>query len=429
MDNFLAQAATVGETNSSGEFTISHQEALRKLRDFQLPRRGAFASNLVAAVVLAGGSEIAVVVSDTVISFQFDQPAFSQDDLEMLFLSPFQSGAPQWRKEMAISANGTLGLPLQYLILDSWNAENQEGWELKSFSGGRQSVQALTRPFGQSSFSRFSLHFGYQRGFRINDYLTPISQELRERCCHAPIALSMNSRVISHDPISGSTEIARRVWRTESDAPGAVLPGKAGADEEVTHQEPFSALMEVAPKDKGEVTLIVNGVSFPAPPNTFKLPRWVRLVIAAPYLAKDLSQASVTQGRPIRLLAKWAQSRLSPLLEDRCRTFRNLGREPLRHFHDCLEEVFGKQRSQPVQDWFDHQELINLATSPDFFEELAKTAKKTQRPPPCSEPLAGASTDSKTGLFRSLAAAGLGTSDRGGGQVADDRFRVDTALR
>ena len=105
----------------------------------------------------------------------------------------------------------------------------------------------------------------------------------------------MNSQSVARDPIEGRTTIARRVWRTVHEAPGARLLGEAAKYEEHQHEENFSAAMWLEPKDNGQVTLLVNGVAFPAPEKSFDLPSWLSLIVASPVLQKDLSQSSVTK--------------------------------------------------------------------------------------------------------------------------------------
>jgi tetratricopeptide (TPR) repeat protein len=367
VDDFLTQASQSGRVNSSGEFTISHHEALRKLRDFQLPRVGAFASNLVASVVLAGGSRIHVTLSKMAIHFAFDKPVFSRQDLETLFHAPFQSGAPLWRKEMAIAANGTLGLPLQYLSLASW--DGGQGWELKCYGGDRQEVQSLSRPLGNATQARISLHFSYQRGFKLERYSSPIRQELQDRCCHAPIDIRMNARSLNRSPLIKST-IARKVWRARASAPGAIISDKAECSEESEHEEPFSVVMTIDTKDERQVMLLVNGVCFPAPAATFDLPDWIHLVVAAPSLQKDLSQASVTMNDELRYISTWASTQLNSLLENRCRTFEDMDPISLSHFHACLNQIYPETRPKSVEDWFEHQELVQRARDPQKFSQL-----------------------------------------------------------
>ena len=373
MDSFLDQISQGGQKNSEGEFTISHLEALRKLRDFQLPRVGSFAANLVAAVVLGGGKTLQVSVTETSISFVFDKPLLTEQDLESLFLSPFQSGAPMWRKELAIAANGTLGLPLKLWSFQSWNAETEIGWEMKGL-GGEQEVSPLSRALGKASHSRFTLHFGYQRGLRIQKFSLPIHQELQQRCCFAPLRIRMNSQSVARDPVEGRTTIARRVWRTVHEAPGARLLGKAAKYEEHQHKENFSAVMWLEPKDNGQVTLLVNGVAFPAPEKSFGLPSWLSLIVASPVLQKDLSQSSITKNRTLRLLSEWAAEQVPDLLEERCRSFRSLYGSPLTRFHNCLNEYYDEP-PPAVRTWFEHQELLKKACNPEIFEELSKDAR------------------------------------------------------
>lgn len=374
VDSFLDQFSKAGQKNSEGEFTISHLEALRKLRDFQLPRVGSFAANLVAAIVLGGGSTLQVSVTETGISFVFDKPLLSEQDLEMLFLSPFQSGAPMWRKELAIAANGTLGLPLKLWNFQSWNAETESGWEMKGV-GGEQEVSPLRRPLGKASHSRYTLQFGYQRGLRIQKFSLPIHQELQQRCCFAPLRIRMNSQSVARAPVEGKTTIARRVWRSMNESPGTRLVGKAAEYEERLHEQTFSATMWVEPKDAGEVTLLVNGVAFPAPEKSFALPSWLSLIVASPVLQKDLSQSSITHNKTLRLISEWAAEQVPDLLEDRCRSFRSLYGNPLTRFHSCLNEYY-ETPTPAVQTWFEHQELLKKARSPQLFEELSEQARE-----------------------------------------------------
>ena len=373
MESFLDQISQAGHKSSEGEFTISHLEALRKLRDFQLPRVGSFAANLVAAVVLAGGSTLQVSVSETAVTFVFDKPLLDEHDLEMLFLSPFQSGAPVWRKELAIAGNGTLGLPLKLWNFQSWNAESNLGWEMKGV-GGEQEVSPLSRPLGKSSHSRFILQFGYQRGLKIQKYSLPIHQELQQRCCFAPLRIRMNSQSVSRAVVDGKAEIARRVWRSSLEHPGVVLTGKAAEHEEMEHDEPFAASMWMEPKNNGTVTLLMNGVAFPAPKGSFELPEWMSLVVACPQLQKDLSQSSITLNKNLRSVSDWADSQVPQILEGRCRSFRSLYGNALSRFHSCLNSFY-ERHPKPVQEWFEHQELLKQARAPERFEELATEAQ------------------------------------------------------
>ena len=374
MDSFLDQFSKVGQKNSEGEFTISHLEALRKLRDFQLPRVGSFVANLVAAVVLGGGKTLQVSVTETGISFVFDKPLLTEQDLQSLFLSPFQSGAPMWRKELAIAANGTLGLPLKQWSFQSWNAEDEIGWEMKGV-GGEQEVSPLNRPLGKASHSRYTLLFGYQRGLRLQKYSLPIHQELQQRCCFAPLRIRMNSQSVARDAIEGRATIARKVWRSVHEAPGTRLLGRAADHEEHPHEESFSAIMWLEPKDPGQVTLLVNGVAFPAPEKSFDLPAWLSLMVASPVLQKDLSQSSITKNKTLRLISEWAAAQVPDLLEERCRSFRSLHGIALNRFHNCLNEYY-KTPPPDVQTWFEHQELLKKARNPEIFELLSAEARE-----------------------------------------------------
>ena len=375
MDAFLQELQTDGQTDSEGEFSISVEAAMRKLRDFQLPRRGSFAAHLVACAVASGASRLLVSASHSSIDFYMDRPYLSSEDLDQLFLAPFRGQAPLFLKELAVGINGAFGLKPIYWRVESWS-ETQGGWRLHHQNGEQTLTPLHSSWAAKLQGCRVSLFLRppSARGFNILNDLKPVLTELRDRCAYAPLDLRLGRKRGSQEVVQEGSLIAHALWRTEGGEPGTGLLGSIDGSLEKVHEESFSAYLWIDAKpSERQVHIVVNGISYPPPFQDFLPYPWLKAIIAAPYLEKDLSQASLRGSKEITHIQSWVKQKVPSLLLLRCLSYEPLHRNSLFQFNSCLREVFQETpHPEPVRKWFEMVELLDLAREPSKFESVRK---------------------------------------------------------
>lgn len=89
LERFLEAQSADGRVDSEGRFTVSRQEALRKIASFQLPFSNAWAVKLVQAIVAGSqSSQIRVELGSKRIIFYFGAFDFHLDDIVNAFYNP-----------------------------------------------------------------------------------------------------------------------------------------------------------------------------------------------------------------------------------------------------------------------------------------------------------------------------------------------------
>jgi hypothetical protein len=93
LDLFLSNQTTEGRLDSEGHFTMAREQALRKLAEFQLPFRAAWAVKIIQCAVAHGtDSPIRVDLTAGEARFYFEAPNLQLDEIEREFYNPEAQG-------------------------------------------------------------------------------------------------------------------------------------------------------------------------------------------------------------------------------------------------------------------------------------------------------------------------------------------------
>jgi hypothetical protein len=112
LNMMLADLASEGAVDSSGEFTLSLARAKEKLAAFRLANPALFILNLVAAAVAGGATRFAVETRESATTFTFDSSVtYSDEELQGIFGFILQPTAPAHLRELALALHGARSLP------------------------------------------------------------------------------------------------------------------------------------------------------------------------------------------------------------------------------------------------------------------------------------------------------------------------------
>jgi tetratricopeptide (TPR) repeat protein len=382
MDKFLDQMQSEGAEDSEGEFTISSVDALKKMREYQLARMGSFAAHFVASVVSAGGKYLRFDLTKAGLRFTLDAPIPTGPELEHIFIAPFRSGAPTWQKELAIGLNGCLGLKAPVVEIETWNNQTELGHSL-AMRGADQIFNIRKSPWirgMQGTKIDLLLRPPNARGFSLNPYYHAVNQELRERCALAPIELFIRGKQVDTSLPWSQSVIARAHWMSPSSSPGAILRVESGEHtfHQYPHDESYSAVISLNKSTQPDITIVVNGISYPMPEDYgLELPL-AQAFVAYPELPKDLSQNNLQQNARTRKLHEWLNEKAADLLKERCRSFWPLEGLDLKDFNQSIKVFYApsKTRPRPIKDWIAQSALLERARDVENFEEVREKTLK-----------------------------------------------------
>lgn len=113
LEIFLLSQAGEGKQESRGSFTLAREEALKRIAQFQLPFKGAWAVKLMQAAVAGDAvNPIRVDLLASTVAFYFAQANFTLDDLEESFFNPEPSANRSLRH--LLSGLWAVGLDLRW---------------------------------------------------------------------------------------------------------------------------------------------------------------------------------------------------------------------------------------------------------------------------------------------------------------------------
>ena len=136
MDEILGELREEGHLDSQGHFTVSLQEAMRKLaeRQFELP--GLYLLKLIQACVALKARQIAIKIGVDTVSFEADleDSPVSPESVERLLQGPFQPFATSWERHLAWAWTACVAVEPQRVELLAGNRRLE-------WSAGRASVE------------------------------------------------------------------------------------------------------------------------------------------------------------------------------------------------------------------------------------------------------------------------------------------------
>lgn len=248
LDAFIAQQQLEGDRVSAGRFTISLQEARRKLQDFQLDEPHAYVLYLVSSAVAGGASYIRIEDGRERLVMEFDGQTYSEQELAELYTRLF-GGATGPEVELALGLNGALRVATREVVMESHGDGQCARWVLTAkgekltsleSSGGNFIRIEVSRPTGIKSFLR-SLRgwVGSSAECRL----------VRARCEHAPVTIAVDGETVERDYIVAGGSLVGRL------GPVAVPKGAITID----MRSNFDALLLFT---AGRLEVVRRGVSF-----------------------------------------------------------------------------------------------------------------------------------------------------------------------
>ena len=392
MDQFIGGLQDDGKSVSEGEFTVSAEEALRKLREYQLSRPGTFASHLVASVVSSRGKNLRISATESRIVFTLDQPILAEHELDQLFLAPFNSSTPTAQKELAIAANGALGMRPILLEIKSWDSEAKKVSSLR-IQGNRRDFFSHKEAGIKASKTEMVMLLKppNARGFNITKYLTPIYSEIREYCPYAPIDIVLNGKNSTTHKRERSKSIFESLLLSRHPDPGCKLrctvSEKDPCQIQREHDHPFTAYLRLLPQDNAKVVIVVNGINYTLPgAERIEMPL-LNAIIAAPHFAKDISQANLLENKATEQLVAWLKRQAKSMTLKRCQVGRKMVGPELYAFKKHLTSTYPDPDTRPkdASDWLLQFQLLLAVSRDDSFEEIA--ARLEQIEPPLRVPV------------------------------------------
>lgn len=377
LDAFLDDLQEQGTPMEPGDFTISEEEALRKMREYQLLSPGSFASHLVAAVVAAGGTYLAFHTTKEGLTFSFDKPHLDQVHFDEFFHALFASGSLLWHRELAIAVNAALGLKPRVLTLQSWDTADQNGHLLKLEGKDQRlvSLRPTQRRRRQGSRVDLFLRPPGARGFNLKRFSAPVARELRSRCCYAPIQVTVNSKGTRKALLGKNEPLVHQYWAGESVLPLDLEGCDNGAQppERHQHDEEFSAYLAIEARKGADVVLVVDGVSFSLQDQVKIEVPLLRAVVSATGLRKDISQANLLQEERLDSIVTWLNRKSKEMLLSRCATLVPMVERANELFCACLKTVFSTDVPIEVHSWLDQVKTLRMASDPEYYEQVLST--------------------------------------------------------
>ncbi len=265
LGQLLDQLMAEGAVDSGGVFTVDLNQALAKMRRYQLEGRQTYLQALVTAAVLGQATRFQVDGRGHAITVSYDGLASSADDLRRLFSSLLTTGLASRQRELAVAVNTLLGEDFEGLLFQSF--DGFRGGELR-FSQGQLQVNELDhRPWSDPHFTNRFRVTRKARGLKgLLKTFQPLNEErdfLQERCSLAPLTLEVAGETLARsqplpDDCLALGGLVSKDHPLTVDLPQAHFR-RAGAS-----PGKFTALVAVTlnPDPRADLTFVVSGVSF-----------------------------------------------------------------------------------------------------------------------------------------------------------------------
>lgn len=317
LSDFLGELAAQGVVDSRGHFTLDIEKAREKLRRFQLPTPYHYVLCLLGAACAAGARTLQVHSEGLETIIEFDGQPFRFEDFKDLFgafLTPGRTAV----HELAMGVHGARGLSPEYIKVDSWGRGEGARLEVR---GNTMEVEPLQQsPFSdaanrtvfkvyerQGVWASVRLMISQLRGHR-----TPVEEILASSARYAETAVRIRNQVLNVSRL-GNWPAVLRVNPQGPPRHPELNPRKSSFQRSKNLKVPFSGYLGFG-DGPGGALVVVSGVLFqPVLATGYST---ARLVVYAPYLNKDLSQAHLLQDAELDGLTLQLGAALDGLVED-----------------------------------------------------------------------------------------------------------------
>ncbi|MGE0490521.1 MAG: hypothetical protein AB7S38_15045 [Vulcanimicrobiota bacterium] len=381
LNTYLDQVRREGRLDSDGQFVLSPEKALEKMRAFQLAAPELYVVHLLAAAVARGATFFRVMTANRGVEFNFDGLPLEREELDGLFSALLSQGSPTWQRELAIGVNGALALEPERVSVDTW--ASGQGWSLVC-QGQQIQLDARAhgwRPGAAGTRVLVELEFSLQRTFRRLSSATTELKLLMQMCRYAPLSLKVDSLLVSH-PVSmgagSNTALARCRLQADPAPPGASLviqplqerEAPFCTEESATSPGDFAALLVLESARKARehgLTLVVNGVNFRRSQEVLGFPLACG-VVSAPFLSKNLSHTDLVEDSSYEQLLEQLRQQVQAMVLRRCGSSHPFGRYLGPELAQALEESFPDPPPGEVREWYARYKILRSGASDQDFE-------------------------------------------------------------
>ncbi|MBS2040594.1 hypothetical protein JST97_36745 [bacterium] len=246
VEAYLNQELGEASTDSSGTFTLSPAETLRKLADFQLPGKQTWAVKVVQAAVAGGPSKISLRLMQREAVFTLSGPlSWDIAELERGFHNP-EPGPDRslWHLRQGLWNVGLRGRRPFWL--------QAAGWKQRLVWNGQALAREEAKPLNSTVLSVRHLNREEKTGLAYllsSDTAThnaEILQEMVTRCFTCPVpldvdALRLDALQSCPDQGSASSSFLLQIGFAELDLPALTTPPHTFAGLEAGHELPAQA--------------------------------------------------------------------------------------------------------------------------------------------------------------------------------------------
>jgi hypothetical protein len=247
LQGYLDTLSSQGQSVSEGVFTISPQEARRKLAEFQLHCPERFILLLVSSAVAGGASFITLRDTQTSLSISFDGATYTAVQFEGLYSDLFRGKAGA----VAMLALGVAPLVGKVEVV-SVTPEGTAVWRPGEQKDEVSSHSQTGSPLNMVEVQKPNSPWSFLRTLRGYVGFGPEAKLVDKECEHSPVPITINEQLVSRPVQLGWPLLA-------------ILSGQGKANHQaaiVWDPEPANFRCALA-YGTGKLEAVVHGVSFP----------------------------------------------------------------------------------------------------------------------------------------------------------------------
>lgn len=363
--------AKAGRLDSSGEFTLSLENALSKLADFQLAHPRHYVLNFLSSAVLSGARRFEAQFSSGRTVLSFDGEPFAYKELEDLFSHVLNPRQPRLQ-EMGVALLGLVGLsPKGFSLVSAEEGQAvQLCWRDGIWSLHRGDLEH-TEPLLTSLTVEESFSITRTAALKLGSF--PEREALEKRACFAPLELLLNRSRVSKDlEIGGPSSLAllylkgakpRFLLRPyRPDWTDSCKPEEQWSDNPEWQAALYMDRLSAAGERK--LQFFSSGVLFELPQSVLEVP-FVSGAVAAPF-RKDLSHASLAEDENFRTVLSGVRKSAEEMVLRRMLSPKDLSAEIIAELVDWAPELLSRfvsrgdsERQGLLRHWMEERRFLS----------------------------------------------------------------------
>jgi hypothetical protein len=195
VDRLIADLAADGTATGQGSFTMDRRAAREKLRAFQLAEPGAWALELVQALIARGATAVHLDADRDDLSLRADGRPFTAEELDNVWSAVLAAGEAddlRARQRLAIGLNALVGLGPKHV--EVWSGTVAAGSRLVLGTEGDERVEPAAGPSGLEG-TVITTKLGLLDAARNPN--AAVKRLVQERAAHAAVPVTVDGEVAS----------------------------------------------------------------------------------------------------------------------------------------------------------------------------------------------------------------------------------------